>query len=73
MQQNNRISMVLVGEGPLVSALQKALTEKMDEAGIGEIELVQELEPASQNPVLVVKVKQMPSSMSQRFPVSEPS
>jgi hypothetical protein len=45
-----------LGEGPLVKALQKALPEKMDKAGMGEIELVQEHEPAYQNPVLVVKV-----------------
>ncbi len=56
MQRKDKISIVLVGEGPLVRALQKALTEKMDNAGIGEIELVQELEPVYQNPVLVVKV-----------------
>ena len=56
MQRNEKISIALVGEGPLVSALKKALTEKMDKARMGEIELVQELEPAYQNPVLVVKV-----------------
>ena len=56
MQRNDKISMVLVGEGPLVRALQKALTEQMDKAGMGEIELVQELELVHQNPVLVVKV-----------------
>ena len=56
MQRNDKISVVLVGKGPLVSALQKALTEKMNEAGLGEIALVQELEPVYQNPVLVVKV-----------------
>lgn len=56
MQRNNKISTVLVGEGPLVRALQKALMEKMDRAGIGEIELVEELEPAYQSPALVVKV-----------------
>jgi hypothetical protein len=56
MQRKDTISMVLIGEGPLVNALQKALTEKMDEAGLGEIELVQELEPVYQNPVLIVKV-----------------
>jgi hypothetical protein len=56
MQGNDRISMVLVGEGPLVRALGKALTEKMNEAGIGDVELVQGLEPANRRPVLVVKV-----------------
>ncbi|MGW8144910.1 MAG: hypothetical protein ACWGN2_10975 [Anaerolineales bacterium] len=56
MQRRDKISIVLVGKGPLVRALQKALTEQMDKAGMGEIELVQELEPVYQNPVLVVKV-----------------
>ena len=58
MQRNDKISMVLVGEGPMVSPLQKTLSEKIAEARIGEIELVQELEPVYGNPVLVVKVGQ---------------
>ena len=56
MQQKEKINVALVGEGPLVSVLQKTLIEKLDEAGIGEIELVQERQPVYQNPVLVVKV-----------------
>lgn len=56
MQRNEKMSILLVGEGSLVRALQKALTVKMDEAGMGEIELVQELEPGYQDPVLLVKV-----------------
>jgi len=56
MQRKDKISIVLVGEGPLVHALQKALAEQMGKAGIGEIDLVQGLEPVYQNPVLVVKV-----------------
>lgn len=56
MQRRDNINVVLVGEGPLVPALQKALTEQMGNAGIGEIDMVQELEPVYQNPVLVVKV-----------------
>lgn len=56
MQRRDNISVVLVGEGPLVRALQKALTEQMGKAGMGEIDLLQELEPVYQNPVLVVKV-----------------
>lgn len=56
MQRNDRINLVLVGEGPLVHALPKALTEKMDSAGMAEIDLVQELETTFQSPVLVVKV-----------------
>ena len=56
MQRNDKISLALVGEGPLVRALQKALTEKMDAAGLPEIERVQELKPTYPNPVLIVKV-----------------
>lgn len=56
LQSNDKISLVLVGEGPLVSALQKALTENMERAGMGHLELVQEPEPAYPNPVLIVKV-----------------
>ena len=58
MQRRDKISIVLVGEGPLVRALQKALTEQMGKAGIGESDLVQELESVYQNPVLVVKVSE---------------
>lgn len=54
--RKDKISIVVVGEGPMVRALQKALTEQMDNAGMGEIELVQELDPVYQNPALVVKV-----------------
>jgi hypothetical protein len=56
MQRNDKITLALVGEGPLVRALQKALTEKMQEAGLPEIEMAQELKPAYPNPVLIVKV-----------------
>jgi hypothetical protein len=56
MQRKDKISIVLVGEGPLVHALEQALTEQMDKAGIGESDLAQKLEPVYQNPVLVVKV-----------------
>lgn len=56
MQRKDKISLVLVGERPLVSGLQKALVEELDQAGMGEIELVGEREPVYQNPVLVVKV-----------------
>jgi len=56
MQRGDKISIVVVGEGPLVRALQKSLMEQMGKARMGEIDLVQELEPVYQNPVLVVKV-----------------
>jgi hypothetical protein len=55
-QRNDKISLVLVGEGPLVSALQKALVEQVDKAGLGTLELAQELEPTYPNPALVVEV-----------------
>lgn len=58
MQQHEKISIALVGEGPLGSTLQKALVAEMEKAGIGEIELVKNLEPGIQSPVLVVKVDQ---------------
>jgi len=56
LQPDDKISTVLVGEGPLVRALQKALTEKMNDVGMGQMEWEQELEPKYPNPVLVVKV-----------------
>jgi len=55
-RQNGKISTVFVGEGPLVRALQRALEEKIDRAGMGEFELVKERDPIFPNPVLVVKV-----------------
>ena len=55
-QRTDKISMVLAGEGSLVTALQKALTEQINKVGMGQIELEQELKPAYSNPVMVVKV-----------------
>lgn len=56
LQPDDKISMVLVGEGPLVRALQKALTKEINNVGMGQLELEQELESKYPNPVLVVKV-----------------
>lgn len=56
MQRRDKISIALIGESLLASALQKALAAEMQYAGIGDIELVQGLAPAYPNPVLVVKV-----------------
>lgn len=56
LQRTDKISLVLVGEGPLVSALQKALTVEVDKDAIGQIELEQELKPSYPNPVLLVTV-----------------
>lgn len=56
LQENDKVSLVLVGEGSLVSAVQKALMEKMDNAGMGKVELAHGLEPRYPNPVLIVKL-----------------
>ncbi len=58
MQRNEKISMVLVGESSLIRVLQNTLADQIYKAGMGEIELVQELKPNFPNPVLVVKVGQ---------------
>jgi hypothetical protein len=56
LQPDDKINMVLVGEGPLVGALQKALTKEINNVGMGQLELEQELKPKYPNPVLVVNV-----------------
>ena len=56
MQRRQTINLALTGEGPLVTALQKALMLEMKKAGIGDIELVEAIVPKYQGPVLVVKV-----------------
>ena len=71
VQRKEKMSILLLGEGPLVHALQKTLPEKMDEAGMGEIELVQELEPGYQGPVLLVKVGRPGSIWTPFFAMSE--
>lgn len=56
MQRRAKINLALVGEGPLIAALQKATAVELNNAGIGGIELVQGIKPRYQSPVLVVKV-----------------
>ncbi len=56
MKQYNKISLAMIGEGPLANALIKSLKEKIGDAGIGEIELGQEGLAMYQNPVLIVRV-----------------
>ena len=56
MQRREKINLVLVGEGPLIGALPKALAVEMNKAGMEDIELVQGIEPDYQSPILVVKV-----------------
>jgi hypothetical protein len=71
LQPNDKISLVLVGKGPLVRPLEKALTEKMDKSRIGGIlELAQELEPPVSNPVLVVQVDRSSPSWTPFFAMS---
>lgn len=56
MQRKDTISLILVGEGPLVEALKESLVKKLAEAGLGQIRLEQGLKPLYPNPVLIVKV-----------------
>jgi hypothetical protein len=56
MQQRDKITLAVVGQGPLVRSLQKAIEEEMDAAGLGDIELVPELDPAYDNPVMRIDV-----------------
>lgn len=56
MQRREKINLVLVGERPLIDALQKALAAEMKDAGLGDLELVQGIETRYQSPVLVVKI-----------------
>jgi len=56
MQRRDKISIAVVGEGPLVSTLQDALAAEIRKSGMGEFELVPGIEPAFPNPVLIVKV-----------------
>ncbi|HEX5941931.1 MAG TPA: hypothetical protein VFY66_06605 [Anaerolineales bacterium] len=57
IQRKDKISIAVVGESPLVSALRKALPEEMHRAGLENIEVVPSLEPAYQNPALVIQVE----------------
>jgi hypothetical protein len=56
MQRREKINLVLVGDGPLIAALPKALAVEMNRTGIADLELVQGIESKYQSPVLVVKI-----------------
>ena len=56
IQGREKINLVLVGEGPLIAALQKVLPMEMKNAGIADLNLVEEIEPRYRSPVLVIKV-----------------
>jgi hypothetical protein len=55
-QSREKINIVLVGQGKMASAVEKALAAEMDNAGMGHFEISQTLEPAYPNPVMIVKV-----------------
>jgi hypothetical protein len=66
--------MVLVGEGPLARALQKALSKAMVEARMGQMVWEQALHAKYPNPVLVVKAGQprplwTPFFVMSQFPI----
>jgi hypothetical protein len=71
LQRNDKISLVMTGEGPLAGALPKSLTEKIDKAGLGELELAQERETRYPNPVLVVTVDRSSLIWAPFFAISQ--
>lgn len=56
MQQREKITLHVTGEGPLVGAVEDAVAAKIRKAGLGEVELVQTLAADYPNPVLVIDV-----------------
>ena len=56
MQRRDKITIAVVGEGPLARAIRMALTAEIHETGLGNVEEALELRQAYQNPVLVVKM-----------------
>jgi hypothetical protein len=71
--RNQKINVVLIGDGALPRALRRALTEKMEKAGIGELEFVQDLETINPNPVLVVKADKSDTIWTPFFAQSQSS
>lgn len=58
MQQREKITVVISGDGRLADALRGSLAEQIRKASLGEVEVVRELKPDFPNPVLVVEVDQ---------------
>ena len=56
MERREKIKLALIGEGPLIAALQKALAVEMEQSGLVDIEPVQRMEPKYESPVLIIKV-----------------
>lgn len=71
LQPDDNISMVMVGEGPLARALQKALTEEIEKVGTSQVKWEQELSPNYPDPVLVVKMGQISSTWTPFFATSQ--
>ena len=57
MQRREKINLILVGEGPLIGALPKALAVEMNKAGMEDIKLVQGIDLKARQPALLVKVE----------------
>jgi hypothetical protein len=57
MQRREKINLVLVGEGPLIGELPKALAVEMNKAGMEDIELVQGIDSKDRQPALLVKIE----------------
>jgi hypothetical protein len=71
IQRRDKISIALVGEGPFVNMLQKALAAEMRNADLGDIEFVQGPAPTYQNPVLVVQMGKMDLLWTPLFATSQ--
>ena len=56
MERREKIKLALIGEGPLIAALQKALAVEMEQSGLVDIEPVQRIEPKYESPVLIIRV-----------------
>jgi hypothetical protein len=56
MQRREKINLVLVGDSPLMAALQTALERNMKDARIADLELAHGSEPRYQSPVLIVEI-----------------
>jgi hypothetical protein len=71
MQQREKITIVVDGEGALAGALKKAVPAALGEAGLGEVELAQAVEAGYPNPVLVIQTESRGQStiLSQNPPV----
>lgn len=57
MRRREKINLVLIGKGPLILALQRAIVNETNNAAIGNIEPVPGIQSRYQSPVLVIKVE----------------